>query len=44
MEIEKIHRVISFEQSCWMKPYIDLNIEKWKEVIRNGYKVKKDLF
>ena len=44
MEIKKIHRVISFEQSCWMKPYIDLNIEKRKEAVRNGDKVGKDLF
>ena len=27
IEIEKIHRIIGFEESAWMKPYIDLNTE-----------------
>ena len=44
MRIKKIHRVIQFDQSCWMKPYIDLNIEKRKEATRNGDQVGKDLF
>ena len=44
MKIKKIHRVIQFEQSAWMKPYIDLNIEKRKEAVRRGDKVGKDLF
>ncbi len=44
MRIKKIHRVIQFEQSCWMKAYINLNIEKRKEAVRKGDKVGKDLF
>ena len=44
MKIKKIHRVIQFEQSCWMKPYIDINIEKRKEATMRGDKAGKDLF
>ena len=43
MRIKKIQRVIQFEQSRWMKPYIDLNIEKRKRAVRRGGKVGKDL-
>ena len=29
---------------CWMKPYIELNIEKRKEAVWIGDKADKDLF
>ena len=44
MKVEKIHCAIEFEQSAWMKPYIDLNTELRKEAVQKGDKVGKDLF
>ena len=44
MKRKKIHRMIQFEKSCWMKPYIGLNIEKRKDVTTRGDAAGKDLF
>ena len=44
MKIKTGHRVIQFEQSCWMKSYIELNTNLRKEAVRKGDKVGKDLF
>ena len=35
---------MQFEQSCWIKPYIDMNTEKRKEATMRGDKAGKDLF
>ena len=31
MELVKIHRILQFSQSAWIKPYIDFNTTKRKE-------------
>ena len=39
VKIGTVHKVLSFEQSAWLKPYIDFNTQKRKEAkkrIREG--------
>ena len=33
MELVKIHRILQFSQSTWIKPYIDFNTTKRKEAM-----------
>ena len=41
LQLEKVHRVIEFEQSPWLRKYIELNTEKRKEA-KNSF--EKDFF
>ena len=41
VEVRAIHKVLSFEQSTWLKPYIDFNTEKRKE---GKHEFEKDVF
>ena len=41
MKLTKIHRVMEFDQSRWLKPYIDFNTVK-RQAAKNAF--EKDLF
>ena len=36
--LKKVHRILEFKQSAWMKPYIDFNTQKRKEATNEGDK------
>ena len=38
MKLKKIHRVLTFKQKDWMKPYIDFNTQKKKEATNEADK------
>ena len=39
-----MHRVLEFNQPQWLKPYVELNIQKWIEAEKNGDKNGKVLY
>ena len=36
--LKKVHRILEFKQSAWMKPYIDFNTQKRKEATNEAAK------
>ena len=41
IKIEKVHRIIEFNQEAWLKPYIDMNTEL-RKIVKNDF--EKDFF
>ena len=44
LKLKKIHRVLEFNQSQWLKPYLELNTKKRIETRKNGDKDGKTLY
>ena len=38
MILTKVHRILEFKQSAWMKPYINFNTHKWREATNKADK------
>ena len=43
-KLKKVHRISEFNQSQWLKPYVEFNTQKGKEAKRNGDKDRKMLY
>ena len=44
MKLKKVHRVLQFNQSPWLQPYIDLNTNKRREAQEEGDKCLEALY
>ena len=46
--LKKVHKILEFKQSAWMKPYIDFNTQKRKEATnaadKNHFKLLNNAF
>ena len=38
LTLKRVHRILEFKQSAWMKPYIDFNTQKRKEATNEADK------
>ena len=41
LKLTNVHRIIQFDQEAWLKPYIDMNTDLWKDA-KNDF--EKDFF
>ena len=44
IKTKKIHRVLEFNQSQWLKPYNEFNTQKRIKTEKNNYKDRKVLY
>ena len=44
LKLKKIHRELEFNQSQWLKPYTEFNVQKRIEAEKNGGKDGKALY
>ena len=44
LKLKKIHRILEFNQSQWLKPYIEFNTHKKSEADKNEDKDGKPLY
>ena len=44
LKLKKIHRLLEFNQSQWLKPYIEFNTRKRIEAEKNNNKDEKALY
>ena len=44
IKTKKIHRVLEFNQSQWLKPYNEFNTQKRIKTEKNNYKDRKALY
>ena len=44
LKLKKIHHILEFNQSQWLKPYIDFKTQKRLEAEKNGDKDRKVLY